>query len=171
MMQNWRSERGAALIEYVLILPLLLMLFFGSLEVMRLFSVKQSLRTGLQMAAPCLSHIRDDAYHCDPYEHLSSELAKNAFAIAIYRLELIPDVDTVRHLWYGEVYEVIAEVEVEFGFLYPFEGGPTITLRESIHTFVDSSPEYFDLNVVTPFPRDPGVLPKLPSEALHPNRG
>ena len=167
-MQNWRSERGAALVEYMLILPLLLLLFLGSLEVMRLFSVKQSLRTGLNMAAPCLSHIRDYAYHCDPYERISNELAKNAFAITIHRLELIPDVDTVQHLWYGEVYEVIAEVEVEFGFLYPFEGGPTIALTESVHTFIDSSPHYFELNVATPFPRDPGVLPRLPAEALHP---
>jgi Flp pilus assembly pilin Flp len=159
MTNTWRSERGAALVEYMLILPLVLMLFLGSLEIMRLFSIKQSLRTGLQMSVTCLSHARDYAYLCAPYEQLHHEMDRNPFAITVYRLELIPDIETVRQLRYGEVYEVTAEVEVEFGFLYPFEGGPTIALRESAHTFIDSSPEYFGLNAATPFPHDPGVLP------------
>ncbi|MBC7236404.1 MAG: pilus assembly protein [Chloroflexi bacterium] len=156
----WRSERGAALVEYLLILPLVLLLFLGSLEVFRVMSVKQSLRTGLKMATPCLSHWRDEPNRCNPYERLAEELDKNPFAITIHRLELTPSLEDVSLLFEGEVFEVTAELEIEFGFLYPFEGGPTITLRESAHTFIDSSPSFYKLNAKTPFPQDPGALPQ-----------
>ena len=159
MGRMWREQKGAALVEYVLILPMVLLLFLGTLEIFRLLSIKQSLRTGLKQAAPCLSHWKDTAYesHCNPYLLISAELDKNPFAIGNPQPRLVPaDVGNLR---YGDVFAVTAEIDVEFGYLYPFPGGPTITIRESTYTFIDSSPEYYELNIQTPFPNDPGAVP------------
>ena len=160
-----RREKGAAVIEYVLIVPLLLLLFLGSLEILRLFSVKQSLRTGLKQAMPCLSHWSDVASRpmCDPLARIQSELRKNPFARGVYSLELVPNPNDWNDPHYtgqvpviGDIFEVAVIAEVQFGFLYPFEGGPTITLRESVRTYMDTSPEFLMLNPLTPLPADPG---------------
>ena len=156
------KQRGAALVEYAMIVPLLMLLFFGSLEMFRLVSIQQSLRSGLKQAVPCLSHYRDYAAQvdCDPEARLLSELARNPFTVDVARLSLWPSAQELEGMPYAEVFEVIAEVEVPLGFLYPFEGGPTFTVRESSPTFINSSPEYFEMNVLTPFPVDPGPLPR-----------
>jgi len=158
MFHRLSGERGAALLEYVLILPLVLLLFFGTLEIFRLMSVKQSLRTGLKQAAPCISHWKDYPNRCDPLELISEELAKNPFTVTVHRLHIEPVVESLDSARYGEVIDVIVEAEVEFGFLYPFEGGPTIVVRESVTTFIDSSPEFYELNPARPFPKDPGAV-------------
>jgi len=49
-------------------------------------------------------------------------------------------------------------VQVPPKFVYPLFSEP-IPIRERVVTFIDSSPEYFELNVATPFPRDPAALP------------
>ena len=136
------------------------MLFLGTLEVFRLISVKQSLRTGLKMAIPCVNHWRDGRNQCDPYQRVIDELRDNPFTVRIYRLEFIPNADSMDQMLDGQVFQVTAVVDVNLGFLYPFEGGPTITLRESAHTFIDSYPSFYGLNAATPFPNDPGVLPR-----------
>lgn len=159
MEKGSRAQKGAALVEYVLVLPLVLLLFLGTLEIFRLISVKQSLRSGLKQALPCLNHWRDYPLQCDPLGPISHELERNPFTIRLHRLEVRPRIGEVQAIRFGEVFEVIVEAEVEFGFLYPFSGGPTITLRETASTFMDSAPEYFQLNVETPFPVDPGALP------------
>ena len=157
MLRIWREQRGASVIEYILVLPLLLLLFLGTLEVFRLMSVKQSLRTGLRQALPYFTHWRERAPHYFPPEYvIVEELDKNPFTIRVYRLDVYPDASHLETMDYGDLFELTAEAEVELGFLYPLEGGPRITLRESYQTFIDSAPEYFELNVQTPFPKDPG---------------
>jgi hypothetical protein len=160
-----RSEKGVAVIEYVLIVPLLLLLFLGSLEIVRLFSIKQSLRTGLKQAMPCLSHWHDVASRpmCDPLPRIEAELRKNPFARGIYSLQLVPNPNDWSDPHYtgrvpdiGEILQVRAIAEVQFGFLYPFPGGPTITLEESVWTYMDTSPKFLKLNPLTPLPADPG---------------
>jgi len=52
----WRlDQRGSALVEFVLVLPLFLILVFGSFAVWRIVSAKQSLASGTYQAARYLS--------------------------------------------------------------------------------------------------------------------
>lgn len=164
-MRVWREQKGAAMVEYVLILPMVALVILGTLEIFRLVSVKQSLRTGLKEALPCFTHSKDvwwadnyGAFRCDVNAIIIAELAKNPFTVRLHALRVTPDLATFGGD-YGDVFEVTVEADVAFRFLYPFEGGPTITLRESVHTFADSSPEYYKLSTATPFPGDPGALP------------
>lgn len=167
------KQKGAALVEYVLVLPLVLLLFLGALEVFRVMAIKQTLRAALKQELPCLTHWHDVAYReanqCSTGQimaSIASTLDSNPFARRVGPVQLVPNSDEVMNiLRYGDIFEVIAEVEVEFGFLYPFEGGPTFTLRESYVTFVDSSPEYYELNNLPldesgkPLPGEPALLP------------
>lgn len=167
------KQKGAALVEYVLVLPLVLVLFLGALEVFRVMAIKQTLRAALKQELPCFSHWRDAAYH-EQYEcstgeitgRITSVLDSNPFAQRVGPVQLVPNSDEIMDtLRYGDVFEVIVEVEVEFGFLYPFEGGPTFTLRESYVTFIDSAPEYYELNNLPleesgkSLPSEPALLP------------
>ena len=70
---------------------------------------------------------------------------------------MVPSDTEVELAEYGQLVEIYVEAEVDYGYIYPFEGGPTITLRESMTTFVDTSPEFYEMNALTPFPRDPGA--------------
>ena len=168
--QDRRSERGAALVEYALVLPVLLLLTLGSLEVFRLLSVQQSLRTGLKQALPFYNHWRDIEYYnsyCAPYCNAAkdpsaiilNQLRNNRFARNPVAVAVWPDALTLDRMPDGTVFELVVTAQVELGFLYPLPGGPTITLRESAFTFVDSYPAFYGLVDYVPFPRDTGALP------------
>ena len=155
------GQKGAALIEYVLILPLVLLLLFGSLELYRVMAVKQLLRTGLKEALPCYNHWKDQAFrsHCDPQSTLRATLRKAEEEGFIHILDyaIYPIPSNLNSVPDGQVFEVIAEAKIALGLFYPLDG-PSLTLREKAITFIDSSPDYFDLNLATPFPGDPGAL-------------
>jgi len=176
-----RSERGAAVVEYALVLPIFLLLTIGSLEVFRLLSVQQTLRTAVQQALPCVSHWCDVAYYraewwgeacpADPTTIIEQRLRANPFArrprgARGLTVTIWPDPNTLT-AWcgspnpeeWGTVFEFVATVEVALGFLYPLPGGPTITLRESAWTFLDCAPRFYNLADTMPFPHDPGALP------------
>jgi Flp pilus assembly pilin Flp len=147
--RNWREERGAALIEYAMVLPLVLLLFLGTLEIVRLMTVQQSLRTALQKALPCFSSWRDpDSVNtCSRLDLLfAQEMAKNPLAIRLYGLEFTPTPDVLNAMEYGTVFEVQVAAEVRLGFLYPLTGDRTITVREKARTFANIMPAYMDLN-------------------------
>lgn len=154
-----RGERGAALVEYVLILPLVLLLFFGTLEVLRVMSIKQSLRSGLRQALPYFTHWKDLAarpHYYPPHEVILQSLRDNPFSVRVYELVITPDDRELDLMQYGDVFEVRAEAIVPLGFLYPFAGGNALRLVETHLTFIDSSPEFLELNMATPFPREAG---------------
>jgi Flp pilus assembly pilin Flp len=147
--RNWREERGAALIELAIILPMVLLLFFGTLEVVRLMTVQQSLRTALQKALPCFSSWRDpySVETCTRVNELfEQEMAKNPLSIELYGLAFTPTADVLDAMEYGTVFEVQVAAEVRFGFLYPFTGERTITVREKARTFSNIMPAYMDLS-------------------------
>lgn len=156
---NRRSERGAALIEYAMVLPVLLLLTLGSLEVFRLFFVQQSLRTGLKQILPCACHWQDEAYrneYCQTELQVQVEqlLDANPLTRRKNRVTVWPDT-AMLDIWEpGTVFELMVAVDAEWGFLYPFPGGPSYTLRESVWTFVGWDPPG-DLAG----PRDDGALP------------
>ena len=66
-MKRLQSSRGAAVVEYALIWPVLMLLFFGALETFRLMSIKQSLRIGLADALPCITATLDEAAQSNCY--------------------------------------------------------------------------------------------------------
>ena len=152
---------GAALVEYVIVLPLVVLLFFGALEVFRLISVKQSLRSGVKQAMPYFNHWKDYAYQGRGSweETIRHELGRNPLLMdANPPLSIEPNAATLNGLDDGEVIEITVAVLVPPKFVYPLFSEP-ILIRERVVTFIDSSPEYFELNVATPFPQDPAVLP------------
>ena len=157
-----RSQRGAALVEYVLVFPLVILLFFGALEVFRLFSIKQSLRSGVKQAMPYFNHWKDYAYHDRGSweEKIRHELRRNPLVMdANPPLSISPSAAILNGLREGEIVEIVVEVRVPPKFVYPLFSGANIPIRETVVTFIDSSPEYFQLNVETPFPHDPAALP------------
>ena len=159
-MSKLRSgQKGASVVEYVLILPTLLLLVLGTAEVFRLMSVKRSLQSGLRQAAPYFTHRKELAEHYgDPEYVIVQELLKNRFAVGVDILEVTPSQAALDALTYGEVFEIQVRAEARVGLLFPIEGLPRIPLRATYQTFVDSSPAYYKLNPLTPFPVDPGDL-------------
>jgi hypothetical protein len=155
-------RRGAALVEYVLVFPLVILLFFGALEVFRLLSVKQSLRSGVKQAVPYFSHWKDYAYQDRGSweEKIRHELRRNPLVMdANPPLSISPTAGQLNALPEGATIVVTVEVKVPPKFVYALFSNSRIPIRETVVTFIDSSPEYFELNVQTPFPRDPAVLP------------
>jgi Flp pilus assembly pilin Flp len=155
MKRKWREERGAALIEYAMVLPLVLLLFLGTLEIVRLMTVQQSLRTALQKALPCFSSWGDpnSVNTCNQLDVLfAQELAKNPLAIKVTRLEFTPPPTVLDNMEYGTVFEVQVAAEVTLGFLHPLTGDRTITVRERAWTFANVMPAFMDLsaNLQTP---------------------
>lgn len=59
-MHRWRSERGAAAVEFALVLPMLLLIMLGIIELGRAYNVQISLTHAAREAA------RDMAIHKDP---------------------------------------------------------------------------------------------------------
>ena len=162
-----RGERGAALVEYALMLPVLLLLFFGSLEIFRLYSIQQTLRSALKQVLPCFNHGKDIAYRseyspaCEVRQFIIDELRQNPFAVSVLDDAVVvwPDLSQLRNVPDGEVFEVAVEARVALGYLYPLWNKDWIVLRESYATFIDSSPAYYELAPDVPFPYDPGSYP------------
>ena len=155
----WSEQKGASVVEYVLILPTLLLLLLGTAEVLRIMSVKRSLQSGLRQAAPYFTHRKELAEHYgNPRDVIVNELAKNRFAVGVDILEVTPDDGMLDSLDYGQVFEIEVIAEAAVGALYPIEGLPRVFLRATYQTFIDSDPAYYGLNPRTPFPKDPGDL-------------
>jgi hypothetical protein len=170
---RWREQKGASLVEYVLVLPLVLLLTLGTLEVFRLMAIRQSLRSGLAQALPCFTHWRDSTYR-GRYDcsmdgiraRLAHELNSNPFAGNAYQLTIVKpnDVELQNVIGYGQSFEVVVEIRVKLGYLASLGGSltPIATMRENAWTFMDSSPDYLKLDPSTPFPFDPGNDPAPP---------
>lgn len=160
-----RARKGAALVEYVMILPMLLFLFLGTLEVFRLFSIKQSLRIGVKRALPCISHWRDESYRYE-YDclnitkHIADELNRNPFApqedvhLTVMVEPANLDVEC------GQLVRLTAVAEVKLGFIYLFPGRNSVTIAEYADTFMDAYPAFLGFDPNVRFPLEPeGVTP------------
>jgi Flp pilus assembly protein TadG len=165
MSRIWREQRGAALVEYIMILPMLLFLFLGTLEVFRLISIKQSLRVGVKRALPCISHWKDEAYRYE-YDcgnittHIADELSRNPFAPQD-DVRLTVTVDPANsEVEYGQLVRLTVVAEVKLGFIYFFPGRTTVTIAEYADTFMDASPTFLDFDPSMRFPLEPeGITP------------
>lgn len=165
-----RAQKGAALVEYALVLPFLLLLFLGTLEVFRLVLLKQSLSTGLREVLPCYTHSMDGAYLTDVanircqsnplgIDHIRTRLAQSLFSLQSgYDLAITtnPPLETLTSEAYGQLLEVTAVLDVPLAF-YALPAWPLrIQITERAMTFIDISPAYIGLRESIPFPHDPG---------------
>lgn len=175
MPRSWREQKGAALVEYVMILPMLLFLFLGTLEIFRLLSIKQSLRIGVKRALPCISHWRDETYRreydCEHIvTHITDELSRNPFAPQDdVRLTVTVDPANL-DVDYGQLVRLTAVAEVKLGFIYFFPGRSTVTIAEYADTFIDVSPDFLGFDPNVRFPLEPeGTTPTpMPQPATRP---
>jgi hypothetical protein len=159
-----QGQKGAALVEYAIILPLVLLLFLGTLEVFRLMALRQSLRNGIKRATPYFTHYRDYAARAlyqqayDPVAAVQREMDSSLFPLSgaqPIRVYSQPPVDVNTPL--GSVFEVIAEVDVRSDLFWPLAGTNTVTIRESMWTYMDATPLSLELELpATPFPLDAG---------------
>ncbi len=127
---------------YALVLPLFILLVFGTFEIWRIVSIRQSLERGIYRAARHLSQ------HCLRYEYARdlaySEVAQNSWLMSTNpdNLELVTTPADLTILQSGDKLVVEARLPVYVGDLGLFDlferRSPVwITLRAQCTTFVD----------------------------------
>ena len=135
-------ERGASTVTYALVLPLFVLLVFGTFEIWRIVSIRQSMERGVYRGARYLSrhHLRYQAAWIVAHD----EVDENAWLMSTNSddLELVTSPADLTILQPGDklVVEVRLPVYVgDLGFLDLFEkGSPAwITLKAQCTTFVD----------------------------------
>ena len=135
-------ERGASTVTYALVLPLFILLVFGTFEIWRIVSIRQSMERGVYRAARYLSqhHLR----YGDAWSLAHSEVEQNSWLMSTSsnNLELITTPANLAILQPGD--KLVVEVRLlvyvgDLGFLDLFEkGSPAwITLKAQCTTFVD----------------------------------
>jgi len=135
-------ERGASTVTYALVLPLFILLVFGTFEIWRIVSIRQSMERGVYRAARHLSqhHLR----YQEAWFLAHDEVDENAWLMSTNsdNLELVTTPADLTILQSGDklVVEVRLPVYVgDLGFFDLFErGSPAwITLRAQCTTFMD----------------------------------
>ena len=135
-------ERGASTVTYALVLPLFILLVFGTFEIWRIVSIRQSMERGVYRAARYLSqhHLR----YGDAWGLAHSEVAENSWLMSTNSdsLVLITTPADLTILQPGD--KLIVEIRLlvyvgDLGFLDLFErGSPAwVTLKSQCTTFVD----------------------------------
>jgi hypothetical protein len=137
-----KGERGSTqIIEFVLILPILVLILYGSFEVWKVVSVKQSLDAAVGKLAQCLR-----LYHADDVERceriVSMELGGNSAMDG--HLELIEYYDQDNRLTYptylhcNDIFTVKGEVRLPWGI--PFVSSGNIYLTSEHTSFIECGP-------------------------------
>ena len=142
MFRGLRDKRGSSLITYTLVLPLFIVLLFGTFEVFRLMSVRHSLHLGLYRAARWVSQHR--------YQYATARLiVKGELQQNTWLMSTNPDgVQVIIYptdpstLQPGDRIVLVASLPVhvgDLGFLGLFErGSPAqITIQDKSVTFAD----------------------------------
>ena len=135
-------ERGESTVTYALVLPLFILLVFGTFEIWRIVSIRQSMELGVYRAARYLSqhHLR----YGDAWDLAHSEVAENSWLMSTNSddLQLITMPADLAILQPGD--KLIVEIRLpvyvgDLGFLDLFErGSPAwVTLKAQCTTFVD----------------------------------
>lgn len=145
-----RHDRGASTVTYALVLPLVVLLIFGTFEVWRIVSIRESMERGVYRAARHLSQHRLRYEYAWQLAH--DEVEENAWLMSTNpgRLELLvtpPDLTIVQP---GDKLVVEARLPVyvgDLGFLGLYErGSPVwITLRAHCTTFVDLASDEWEV--------------------------
>ena len=170
------GQRGSALIQFVLVLPLFLILIFGSFAVWKVVSAKQSLVSGTYQAARYLSvEGRFLDYYPDPDDYLDdwedvariiviSELENNSLLrplpqpIISFDRPSRPQCpkedainDPMTHLE-DALFTVQAEITLPWPVRIPFLDPETITLVEKRTSYIECKPIFGPAPTLTPTP-------------------
>ncbi|MBM3134058.1 MAG: hypothetical protein FJZ89_01975 [Chloroflexi bacterium] len=156
--RNWlRDQRGAVdLIQFALILPIMILIIFGSYEIWRLVSVKQSLYAGTYQAARYVSLnylIDGPAVQAVADEIIVKELTNNALLSGDTGLQSIEYTPAgLAGLRPYQFFRIRTTLRLPWPVIIPFlPTQPSITLVEQQTSFVEAGPTRF-LPTPTPTP-------------------
>jgi len=145
--RKWlRDQRGAVdLIQFALILPIMILIIFGSYEIWRLVSVKQSLYAGTYQAARYVSLnylIDGPAVQAVADEIIVQELTNNALLsgdTGLQSIEYTPEGLTGLRPY--QFFRIRTTLRLPWPVIIPFlPTRPSITLVEQQTSFVEAGP-------------------------------
>jgi hypothetical protein len=147
--RNWlRDQRGAVdLIQFALILPILILIIFGSYEIWRLVSVKQSLYAGTYQAARYASlyyvQVNNPALvQATANAIIVQELANNALLSGdsgLQSIEYTPE--GLASLRPYQFFRIRTTLRLPWPVIIPFlPTRPSITLVEQQTSFIEAGP-------------------------------
>jgi hypothetical protein len=147
--RNWfRDQRGAVdLIQFALILPIMILIIFGSYEIWRLVSVKQSLYAGTYQAARYVSlyyvQVNNPALvQATANTIIVQELANNALLSddsGLQSIEYTPE--RLANLRPYQFFRIRTTLRLPWPVIIPFlPTRPSITLVEQQTSFIEAGP-------------------------------
>jgi len=147
-----RDERAASTVTYAMVLPIFLLLIFGTFEIWRTISIRQSMERGAYRAARLLSQHRTPAWHNVAMNLAAHEVGQNAWLMSarVEDLQFVttPGLSELVLLEPGDKLVVELRLPVPIGDLGLFdfagEGTPLqAVLKAQCTTFVDlATPEW-----------------------------
>ncbi len=145
--RKWlRDQRGAVdLIQFALILPIMILIIFGSYEIWRLVSVKQSLYAGTYQAARYVSLnylMEGPAVQTTANAMIVQELANNALLsgdTGLQSIEYTPE--GLAGLRPYQFFRIRTTLRLPWPVIIPFlPTRPSITLVEQQTSFIEAGP-------------------------------
>jgi hypothetical protein len=146
------NKRGASTVTYAMVLPLFILLIFGTFEIWRVISIRQSMERGVYRAARLLSQRRTPVWQDIARNLALSELTENAWLMSTNASDLelitVPTLSDLVLLQSGDKFVVQVHLWVpvgDLGFLDLFERGAPVRvkLKAQCTTFVDlATPEW-----------------------------
>ena len=123
MVRRLRNDtRGAMAVEFALILPVFLVMLFGTLEVGNVLFAKSTLQQGIETAG---------RYAMVHLTATTSEIEAEAVAQSSYLGSLSPTFTVSQTVISGITYSVIS-VTADYSMMTPFFTGKTITLSSQV---------------------------------------
>ncbi len=155
MIALMRDKRGSAdLIQFVLIVPIFVLIFYGLFEVWRLVSVKGSLRAGTYQAARYLS-VNNDRWRYDravAAEIIYRELENNSLLDRDEARSLVEIyIPAYRPACY-RLFTVRAELELPWPTIIPPLRTRNVRLVEQHTSYIECGPTWAPTPTPTPTP-------------------
>lgn len=157
-----RDRRGSAdVIQFVLILPIFVLMFYGFFEVWKIVSVKQSLDAGTYQAARYLSIYHDGDEDRDRCERvLLMELANNSLIdeddLPDLRIKYYDargrDIEDPTRLPCNELFTVRAGLELPWTTVIPYLSSRSIVLVGQHTSYIECGPSWAPATTPTPTP-------------------
>jgi Flp pilus assembly protein TadG len=117
--RRWRGERGQALVEMALVLPVLLLLLIGMLEFSRAWGAKQAITDAAREGARLAVVANDDVDQTDVTTAIATSLSRAGIPgwAATIQFDENPEPGNWRNS--GTIQQVYVAVDYRFSFLGP----------------------------------------------------